>query len=92
MNKKIISSSNPRKEWEGSHEETGNASHVVPHKKAWTNIKRFAVQDLGEETVLWASYRGRERNPDHTTLFYPFYPTDYGRCSLIHPMIAFNKE
>ncbi len=32
------------------------------------------------------------RNPEQTTLFYPFYPTDYGRCTLIHPMIAFDPK
>ena len=46
----------------------------------------------GENVVLRASYRRKQKDIEKYTSLLPFFGTDYGLCTLIKPQITFNRS
>ncbi|TRY76559.1 hypothetical protein TCAL_05309 [Tigriopus californicus] len=55
-------------------------------------FKTLAVQEMGENFVLSASYRRIAKDTQRFTSLLPFFGTDYGLCTLIKPQITFNRD
>ena len=55
-------------------------------------FKTLAVQEIGENVVLRASYRRVAKDTDTFTSLLPFFGTDYGLCTLIKPQITFDSR
>nr|XP_040563668.1 uncharacterized protein LOC121113868 [Lepeophtheirus salmonis] len=55
-------------------------------------FKTQAVQEIGENVVLRATYQRTEKNIEKFTSLLPFFGTDYGLCTLIKPQITFNSS
>ena len=57
-----------------------------------TFFLKFWILFSGENVVLRASYRRKQKDIEKYTSLLPFFGTDYGLCTLIKPQITFNRS
>ena len=69
----------------------GKKINRYPQKIIYFEIFGFYLFS-GENVVLRASYRRKQKDIEKYTSLLPFFGTDYGLCTLIKPQITFNRS